>query len=121
MDTAKHFHSISLSHPLIKFKVLVNAGMIDQALEWVPRLDPQLHEREAAFLSKKGVTSQVISSDSFKLGDEFKFKLCIQNGLPIDALNAVIQLRNKFQRFENKQCLSAHPISRKKKGGGGGE
>jgi len=89
IDAFGRLHSLNLDHPALKFRMLVCAHHVEQALGWIPYIPVDLHNFLAIFLSERGYSKTAVS-ELHQLKPSTKFKLCIQYGHHNEAYQTLV-------------------------------
>ena len=97
MDCKTELHKIPISHPSLKFRILVSAGCIVRALEWLPFIHEELHDNLADFLCARGFEKEACNIET--LSPSKKLTLSIEHGFVDVAFETISQIEQ--YRYDN--------------------
>eukprot|EP01080_Neovahlkampfia_damariscottae_P010372 gene10372-2901_t len=102
MDCNTELHKIPISHPSLKFRILVVAGCIGRALEWLPFIHEELHDSLADFLCARGYNKEACKIET--LSPSKKLTLCIEHGLVDVAFETISQIEQyRYDNLTNRE------------------
>ncbi|KAL0482223.1 hypothetical protein AKO1_015324 [Acrasis kona] len=87
LDALSNIHKISLSHPAIKFRMLVAAGHIQRALDWLHHISYELHDDLSEFLVSYGYIREACGVGSLEASR--RFQMCLESGMIKEGLECL--------------------------------
>jgi hypothetical protein len=87
LDCLSQFHPISLSHSALKFRLLVAAGVLSKALDWLPHIPYELHDSLSEFLVSYGAVKEACSVGSVSAAR--RFQMCLESGMIREGLECL--------------------------------
>lgn len=112
IDPKSTLHKISLSHPTLKFRMLVVAGQPKQALTWLPIIAEELHEVLTDFLTARGCYDEACQIDT--ISSIKKLNLCIDHGyieIGMETIKQIDQYKPDNCKIININIVSLKDLS----------
>lgn len=113
IDSTSCIHSISLDYAPLKFRMLVMAKNVDQALEWLPFIPEELHDYLVDFLVDRGFAIQAAKhietmSPSKRLNLCLTYRLCVEGYAALQVVDSkhVLQCMLLLLLFKMLKCKS---------------
>jgi hypothetical protein len=87
LDSLGELHRISLGHPALKFRLLVAAGVLAKAIDWLPHIPYELHDNLSDFLVSYGAVREACGVGSVSAGQ--RFQMCLDSGMIREGLECL--------------------------------
>lgn len=97
MDSRSILYNVNLDHAVLKFRMLVAAGRVDQALEWLPYIPEEIHDQLASFMAEMSFEHEACRLETISAPK--KLSLCMKYRMAHEAFQTVQFIDQEQQNF----------------------
>lgn len=97
IDGDSILYCVSLDHAALKFRMLVTAGRVDQALEWLPYIPEEIHDQLASFMAEMSYEQEACRLETISASK--KLALCMQYHMVEEAFHTVRFIDQEYKSF----------------------